>query len=322
MAEARQAQAAAAGVRRNASGALERLPKWLICVPLVFQWLYLAARHGSATLPSCANPCLTAGGLVGEAKLEYLEAMGPVARVATAAWCAILPGAGRLPQAVNDCMLHSGLSFPVMAKPDLGMCGFGVRLIADAAELASYLEVFPERQVVVLQTYLPDEGEAGIFYARHPDQAEGKIIGLALRHFPQVTGNGVNTVGELIAQDDCWIRVITSCAPKRVPSRVKAKLSGWPRWDRHGSAASTPTGAVTSLRSSLLRSTRLHATCRSFTSAALMCGFRHCANCAKGMASGSWRSMAPAPKQLKPGTLTLRYGLHCELFSPSNASCF
>ncbi len=185
-------------------GALERLPKWLICVPLVLQWLYLALRHGSASLPSSANPCITAGGLVGEGKREYFQGMGALARAATAPWCAITPGPGRLMQNIHATMQNAGLAFPVVAKPDLGMCGFGVRLIANASELALYLAAFPPLQVVVLQAYLADVGEAGIFYARYPDQGQtkiqGHIIGLALRHFPQVTGDGLKTTGELITE--------------------------------------------------------------------------------------------------------------------------
>jgi hypothetical protein len=186
------------------SRALERLPKWLICVPLVVQWLYLALRHGSASLPSSANPCITAGGLVGEGKREYFQGMGALARAATAPWCAITPGPGRLMQNIHTTMQDAGLVFPVVAKPDLGMCGFGVRLIANASELAHYLAAFPPLQVVVLQAYLADLGEAGIFYARYPNQgqtkAQGRIIGLALRHFPQVTGDGLKTTGELILE--------------------------------------------------------------------------------------------------------------------------
>ena len=185
------------------SGALERMPKWLICVPLVVQWLCLALRHGSASLPSTANPCITAGGLVGEGKREYFQGMGALARAATAPWCAITPGPGRLRTNIHSAMQDAGLVFPVVAKPDLGMCGFGVRLIGNASELAHYLAVFPPLQVVVLQAYLADVGEAGIFYARYPDhgqtKTQGRIIGLALRHFPQVTGDGLKTTGELIA---------------------------------------------------------------------------------------------------------------------------
>ena len=70
----------ASGTSTTARGALEKMPKWLICVPLVLQWIGLAIRYRSATLPSAANPCLTSGGMVGEGKLEYFDGMGPVNR--------------------------------------------------------------------------------------------------------------------------------------------------------------------------------------------------------------------------------------------------
>jgi hypothetical protein len=63
---------------------LERMPKWLICVPLAVQWCWLGLRFGSLTLPSAANPGITAGGLVGEGKLEYFAQLGPAGRAATA----------------------------------------------------------------------------------------------------------------------------------------------------------------------------------------------------------------------------------------------
>ncbi len=187
----------AAAVRR---GALERLPKWLICVPLVLQWLWLSLRYGSATLPSAANPAITAGGLVGEAKLEYFRGMGALACAATARHCALPPAEQNLP-VVRAVMAQAGLVFPLMVKPDLGMCGFGVRLVRDEADLVAYLGAFPPEQQLVLQEYLPQEGEAGIFYARHPGDAQGRIIGLALRYFPRVTGDGVSSIAQLVAAD-------------------------------------------------------------------------------------------------------------------------
>ena len=78
-------------------GAFERLPKWLNLVPMVAQWLWLGIRHGSVTLPSSANPHITAGGLVGDTKSEYFNGMGPLARwspsrilVGAASGCAAL----------------------------------------------------------------------------------------------------------------------------------------------------------------------------------------------------------------------------------------
>jgi len=189
---------AEAGLRR---GALERLPKWLICVPLVVQWLWLALRYRSASLPSAANPSITAGGLVGETKTEYFNCMGPLARAATAPHLAVPPALRGSMQAVRQAMLACGLDFPLIAKPDLGMCGYGVRLVADEAALAAYFAAFPSGQTIVLQHYLGEEGEAGIFYARDPGAARGRIIGLALRHFPRVTGDGVSTIAQLAAAD-------------------------------------------------------------------------------------------------------------------------
>lgn len=180
---------------------LERMPKWLICVPLVVQWLWLSLRYGGATLPSAANPHLTSGGLVGEGKLEYFRGMGPLARSLTADYCAVLNDGTANEDSLRQTMAENGLAFPIVAKPDLGLCGYGVRLLPDMAALRAYLAVFPSGETVVLQRYLPQEGEAGIFYARDPVTGEGRIIGLALRYFPRVTGDGRSTVAQLVAAD-------------------------------------------------------------------------------------------------------------------------
>ena len=127
--------------------------------------------------------------------------MGPVARAATAVHCAIPPQARVSMPKVLRAMSDAGVEFPVVAKPDLGMCGFGVRLVSGQEQLAAYLAAFPAAETVVLQEYLPQEGEAGIFYAREPGQAQGRIIGLALRYFPRVVGDGKSTVTQLIAAD-------------------------------------------------------------------------------------------------------------------------
>ena len=62
----------------NASriGRLERLPKWLNLFPIVTQWAWLSLKYRSITLPSCCNPAITTGGMVGEGKVEYLDIMG------------------------------------------------------------------------------------------------------------------------------------------------------------------------------------------------------------------------------------------------------
>lgn len=196
-----------ASVRRSL---LERMPKWLICIPLVVQWLYLSLRYRSLSLPTCANPTITAGGLVGEGKLEYFAVMGPVALAATAPHCAVHTDTKHTGAELRQLVKSAGLDFPLMAKPNLGLCGYGVRLLANRSELLEYLADFPADECVVLQQWLPQEGEAGIFYAREPGAANGRIIGLTLRYFPRVIGDSWHTIAELIAQDPRARRVSAS----------------------------------------------------------------------------------------------------------------
>lgn len=186
---------------------LERMPKWLICVPLTIQWLWLSLRYRSLTLPSCANPAITSGGLVGEGKLEYFAGMGETARSATAPWCPVSTQRPWKDGELQETMSLAGLAFPVMAKPDLGLCGYGVRRIDGMDELQHYLSAFPANEMVVLQQYLPQEGEAGIFYVRDPVTDHARIIGLALRYFPRVVGDGVRSLGQLVALDHRASRV-------------------------------------------------------------------------------------------------------------------
>ena len=191
----------AAGTQADAVGRFERLPKWLNLIPMVVQWLWLGLRYRSVTLPSSANPRITAGGLVGEGKLEYFGIMGPLARAATAAHVGVPIGASTQSADVLAAMQGADLRFPVIVKPDLGWCGYGVRKICDQGELDAYLGRFPRGQTLVVQRYLHEEGEAGLFYVRHRDEPAGRLIGVLLRHFPRVLGNGRDTVATLLAGD-------------------------------------------------------------------------------------------------------------------------
>ena len=182
----------------GARSTLERMPKWLICIPLTLQWLWLALRYQSLTLPTIANPAITAGGLVGEGKLEYFDGMGPVALAATAAFCAVSTHKRHSTAELRQIMQDAGVSFPVIAKPD------------------------PARETVVLQQYLPQEGEAGIFYIRDPQADTGRIIGLALRYFARVSGDGVHSIAQLMAADPRAQRSLQSAwhQPSYNPSHI------------------------------------------------------------------------------------------------------
>jgi hypothetical protein len=182
-------------------GRLEQLPKWLNLIPMIGQWAWLSLKHGSWTLPAAANPQITAGGMVGERKSEYFRMMGPLARSHVAQFTLLRNV--RAHSILNDAeqaMADAGLSYPLILKPDIGWCGFGVRIVRNRAELKSYLDAYPADEDIMLQHFVPYEGEAGIYYTRWPGQPKGRITGLLLRFFPRIVGNGRSTIAELMEQ--------------------------------------------------------------------------------------------------------------------------
>ncbi len=177
-------------------GAIERLPKWLLCVPLVVHWFWLGFRYRSLTLPSAVNPAIETGGLAGESKHACLALIGPAFSRWVAHTAIVTPG-----DDADAVRRAAGLPFPLIAKPDIGWCGYGVRRIDNATELARYDAAFPATASYLLQELLAGPGEAGLFYTREPGAASGCIVAIALRHQPQVRGDGVRSVGRLAAQD-------------------------------------------------------------------------------------------------------------------------
>jgi Carbamoyl-phosphate synthase L chain, ATP binding domain len=201
------ADASVAETTKQSVGVLERLPKWLNLIPMVAQWIWLSVKYKSLTLPSAINPAILSGGLIGEGKLDYFESMGAFACAYVATYTSFVnQGAASLAIA-QATRLAAGLSFPIIVKPDIGWCGFGVRLVRDNEELADYIKKFPLGETIILQEYLPQEGEAGLYYVRYPGEQKGRLIAILLRYFPCITGDGMSSVAQLIAKDDRLARL-------------------------------------------------------------------------------------------------------------------
>jgi membrane protein DedA with SNARE-associated domain len=183
----------------------ERIPAFLFRIPLVLHWVWLALRHRGLALPCLANPGLSTGGLWGESKAECLRAVAASERGAIADFVVMRRRTD--PSTLNfdharalRLAADAGLRFPLVAKPDIGRHGHGVRLVEDAAALRRYLEKFPGGAKLILQRYVPWAGEAVVHYVRMPGEG-GRILSLTLRAFPHVIGDGAASVRELVARD-------------------------------------------------------------------------------------------------------------------------
>ncbi|MFG0314452.1 MAG: hypothetical protein ACF8LL_09740, partial [Phycisphaerales bacterium] len=92
--------------------------------------------------------------------------------------------------------------YPIIAKPDQGARGDGVRIIRDHDELTQYCA--DRREPFVLQRFHPGPIEVGILWIRHadtiaePKTPAGFIYAVNKKEFPEVIGDGQRSLRQLI----------------------------------------------------------------------------------------------------------------------------
>ncbi|WP_299397630.1 hypothetical protein [Pelagibius sp.] len=207
-----------------------RCPAVLFYLPVLLHCLRLAWRHRGFTLPSVANPNIECGGFRGESKMSYLDQIPDDLQgwVAPSLRFVLRADADRRQdlRVLQESLKRAGLCFPLVAKPDIGSQGYGVRLVATPGALAGYLARFPRGEAVILQRYIDWQGEAGVFYIRRPDEPRGRIFSLGFRCFPHVVGDGRSTLGALIDTDPRTRRMARRHRKAFLPHLAKVPPAG------------------------------------------------------------------------------------------------
>ena len=182
----------------------EFLPSWFFYTPVVIQSFFLGLKHFDFALPLIANPSIKLSGMVGESKHDILTLAGPVAEKWISPFITITTTADAIQQqtqnAIDEMNQHQ-LFFPVVAKPDLGCRGVGVKLLQSQEQLTDYFNSFPINARFLIQEKAPYSAEAGIFYVRYPNEKKGTIISITLKYSPMVVGDGLSTLEQLIKND-------------------------------------------------------------------------------------------------------------------------
>ncbi len=179
---------------------------WLFYAPVALYYLLLAARFRSLTLPTAANPCIYSGGMIRESKSQILGLVPDSLRQ----WVAPHTTYEFTPEGAIDvhvdgaitAMAAAGLVLPIVAKPDFGQRGAGVRPIYSASDLRAYFESMPRGTTIVLQALAPFRHEVGLMYYRLPSEDRGRIVSITLKEFPFVVGDGKRTLRALIEAGD------------------------------------------------------------------------------------------------------------------------
>jgi hypothetical protein len=169
-----------------------------VYLPVFIYWLYLSTRARSFFFFSAANPSIKNGGFMMESKKEIYDLIPPQYYPQT-----LLFTPQTAPEQLLEAVSASGLQYPVIAKPDIGMQGIGVKKITNDEELLQYL--MHTHVNFLVQAWVGYKKEIGLFYCRMPGNEKGTITGIVEKEFLTVTGDGQLTLHELLLQNDRYI---------------------------------------------------------------------------------------------------------------------
>ncbi len=160
-------------------------------IPLLPVWLWYCLRSRSFWFFTSANPTLTFGGMEGETKEEMYTQLPPGTFPNS-----IFVNPGEHLNVVLEKMKTAGIDFPCAVKPNVGMMGYLFRKISCEKDLTKYHQKVPVRYVVQQLVNFPME--VSVFYYRFPGELKGRISGFLSKECPQVYGDGVSTLSQLI----------------------------------------------------------------------------------------------------------------------------
>ena len=175
-------------------------PAWMFYPPVAVYCLWLSIKHRGLTLPTAANPGIFSGGLVGESKIATLKDLMKTSPEFTAE-AELLQGSSaqeRL-ESFREICQRRRISYPLVLKPDVGQRGAGVKLMQNEKQVWEYLH--RTAAPLTVQCFAEGPHEAGIFYYRFPHEHVGHIFAITEKVFPEITGDGRSTIGELIWKD-------------------------------------------------------------------------------------------------------------------------
>jgi hypothetical protein len=166
-------------------------------------WIYFCLRAKSFFFFTTSNPSIINGGLIGESKKDIHAILPPDLYPKTLHFDQGTDG-----KVVLKLVLQSNMTLPLIGKPDIGGKGRGVKMLKTEKDIIDYANSATLHFHV--QQYISFSNEVGIFYYRFPDQDKGRITGIVEKKFLTVTGNGKDTLQQLLRKDKRGIMYIDS----------------------------------------------------------------------------------------------------------------
>jgi hypothetical protein len=170
-------------------------PFEVVYFPIFIYYFWLSIKARSFFFFSASNPSIETGGMLGESKINILDRIAEEFKPKTV----FVPPSTSLDGTLSLLEVR-GISFPFIAKPDVGERGRGVEKIESHETLQAHIQKNPVD--FLIQEYVDESLELGVFYYRYPAQPKGVVSSIVKKEFLTLRGNGVDCIENLIMQNE------------------------------------------------------------------------------------------------------------------------
>ncbi|MFN8282731.1 MAG: hypothetical protein U0U67_05920 [Chitinophagales bacterium] len=172
----------------------EYWPQEVVYFPMYPLYALCAAKARHAGFFVTANPHDGEMNFVMESKIKIYSLI-PKQYYPTTIYVEPKQGIASLIEQINK----ANIAYPFITKPNIGQRGIGVKKIYTKDELMQQHQT--AKHPYLIQQLINYQHEIGLFYVRYPNEEKGKLTGIVYKEFLQVTGNGKQTLEELIYSD-------------------------------------------------------------------------------------------------------------------------
>lgn len=176
---------------------LNKISNWelwpfnVLYAPIFPVWLWYCLKSRSLWFFTPSNPTITFGGMEGEGKKEMYDQLPHELMPLTI----YISHSTEFEQVKRKVEL-SGLQYPFIVKPDVGMKGILFRVIETEKQLKEYHERMPVEYIAQEKVDYPIE--VSVFYYRYPWRQKGRVSGFIDKELLNVIGDGRRNLKQLV----------------------------------------------------------------------------------------------------------------------------
>jgi hypothetical protein len=173
----------------------EYWPWWMVLGPIWPIWGYYGIKAKCFTYFTTINPSFKDGDFQTTSKKSILDLIPDVYKPTT-----IFIYLGTSIDTIQNLIYENNISYPCVAKPDIGGMGRKVEIIENELALENYASTVGESFLIQQKVDYPLE--FGIFYYHIPNTNEYGITSVVMKEFLFVIGNGKDNLHTLMSQNE------------------------------------------------------------------------------------------------------------------------